>query len=217
MLALGLAPFVMQSTEALVNVAFNSSLQRYGGDVPVGAMTVAATVMQMFWLPGQGIGQGAQPIISYNYGAGNMERVRKAFTTMLKLSSVFIGLCWLAVECFPRPFIQIFNDSPALLETGVWAMRVYLGTFCLMAVQMSIQQTFVSVGQAKSAVLVACVRKIVLLIPLIYLLPLFFEDKVFAVFLAEPVSDLTAAIVTVSTFFRFFRKLMKENGETLKN
>ncbi len=207
-LALGLAPFVMQSTEALVNVAFNSSLQRYGGDVPVGAMTVAATVMQMFWLPGQGIGQGAQPIISYNYGAGNLERVRQAFTAMLKVSAVFIFLCWLTVECFPRPFIQMFNDSPALLETAVWAMRVYMGTFCLMPVQMAIQQTFVSVGQAKSAVLVACVRKIVLLIPLIYLLPRFFENKVFAVFLAEPVSDFLSVTTATVVFCCTLRKTL---------
>lgn len=207
-LALGLAPFVMQSTEALVNVAFNSSLQRYGGDAAVGAMTVASTVMQMFWLPAQGIGQGAQPIISYNYGAGNMERVRKAFTTMLAASVVFIGVCWIAVECFPAFFIRIFNDSPELLETGTWAMRVYLGTFFLMAVQVSIQQVFVSVGRAKSAVLVACVRKIILLIPLIYLLPLLLENKVLAVFLAEPVSDFLSVATATTLFCCTMRKTL---------
>ncbi len=196
-LALGLAPFVMQSTEALVNVVFNSSLQRYGGDTAVGAMTVASTIMQMFWLPGQGIGQGAQPIISYNYGAGNMERVRKAFTSMMVSSLVFITVCWAAVECFPAVFIRIFNNSPELLEIGTWALRVFLGTFFLMAIQMSIQQVFVSTGRAKNAVMVACIRKIVLLIPLVYILPLLFENKVFAVFLAEPVSDFLS--VTFAT------------------
>ncbi|HIR10090.1 MAG TPA: MATE family efflux transporter [Candidatus Avoscillospira stercoripullorum] len=202
-LALGFAPFVMQATEALVNVAFNSSLQSYGGDIPVGCMTVSSTIMQMFWLPSQGIGQGAQPIISYNFGAGNIERVRKAFMTMLVVSIIFIGAGWLAVMLFPGFFIRIFNDSPALVEMGSWTLRVYLAAFFLMALQMSIQQVFVSVGRAKSAVVVASVRKLVLLVPLIYILPHFFEDKVFAVFLAEPVSDffsvLTATILFLAT------------------
>ena len=202
-LALGFAPFVMQATEALVNVAFNSSLQAYGGDIPVGCMTVSSTIMQMFWLPSQGIGQGAQPIISYNFGAGNIERVRKAFMTMLVVSIIFIGAGWLAVMLFPGFFIRIFNDSPALMEMGSWTLRVYLAAFFLMALQMSIQQVFVSVGLAKSAVVVASVRKMVLLVPLIYILPHFFEDKVFAVFLAEPVSDffsvLTATILFLAT------------------
>ena len=202
-LALGFAPFVMQATEALVNVAFNSSLQAYGGDIPVGCMTVSSTIMQMFWLPSQGIGQGAQPIISYNFGAGNIERVRKAFMTMLVVSIIFIGAGWLAVMLFPGFFIRIFNDSPALMEMGAWTLRVYLAAFFLMALQMSIQQVFVSVGRAKSAVVVASVRKLVLLVPLIYILPHFFEDKVFAVFLAEPVSDffsvLTATILFLAT------------------
>lgn len=209
-LALGLAPFVMQSTEALVNVAFNSSLQRYGGDPAVGAMTVASTIMQMFWLPAQGIGQGAQPIISYNFGAGNMERVRRAFTAMLVSSAVFIGVCWITVECFPAFFIRIFNDSPELLEIGTWAVRVYLGTFFLMAVQVSIQQVFVSVGRAKSAVLVACVRKVILLIPLIYLLPQFIENKVFAVFLAEPVSDFLSVTTATILFCCTLQKTLWE-------
>lgn len=202
-LALGFAPFVMQATEALVNVAFNSSLQAYGGDIPVGCMTVSSTIMQMFWLPSQGIGQGAQPIISYNFGAGNIERVRKAFMTMLVVSIIFIGAGWLAVMLFPGFFIRIFNNSPALVEMGSWTLRVYLAAFFLMALQMSIQQVFVSVGRAKSAVVVASVRKLVLLVPLIYILPHFFEDKVFAVFLAEPVSDffsvLTATILFLAT------------------
>ena len=202
-LALGFAPFVMQATEALVNVAFNSSLQAYGGDIPVGCMTVSSTIMQMFWLPSQGIGQGAQPIISYNFGAGNMARVRKAFMTMLVVSIIFIGAGWLAVMLFPGFFIRIFNDSPALMEMGSWTLRVYLAAFFLMALQMSIQQVFVSVGRAKSAVVVASVRKLVLLVPLIYILPRFFEDKVFAVFLAEPASDffsvLTATILFLAT------------------
>ena len=216
-LALGFAPFVMQATEALVNVAFNSSLQAYGGDIPVGCMTVSSTIMQMFWLPSQGIGQGAQPIISYNFGAGNIERVRKAFMTMLVVSIIFIGAGWLAVMLFPGFFIRIFNDSPALVEMGSWTLRVYLAAFFLMALQMSIQQVFVSVGRAKSAVVVASVRKLVLLVPLIYILPHFFEDKVFAVFLAEPVSDffsvLTATILFLATMRGMLWGKQKERSQ----
>lgn len=216
-LALGFAPFVMQATEALVNVAFNSSLQAYGGDIPVGCMTVSSTIMQMFWLPSQGIGQGAQPIISYNFGAGNIERVRKAFMTMLVVSIIFIGAGWLAVMLFPGFFIRIFNDSPALMEMGSWTLRVYLAAFFLMALQMSIQQVFVSVGRAKSAVVVASVRKLVLLVPLIYILPHFFEDKVFAVFLAEPVSDffsvLTATILFLATMRGMLWGKQKERSQ----
>ena len=207
-LALGFAPFVMQATEALVNVAFNSSLQAYGGDIPVGCMTVSSTIMQMFWLPSQGIGQGAQPIISYNFGAGNIERVRKAFMTMLVVSIIFIGAGWLAVMLFPGFFIRIFNDSPALMEMGSWTLRVYLAAFFLMALQMSIQQVFVSVGRAKSAVVVASVRKLVLLVPLIYILPHFFEDKVFAVFLAEPVSDFFSVLTATILFFATMRGML---------
>lgn len=207
-LALGFAPFVMQATEALVNVAFNSSLQAYGGDIPVGCMTVSSTIMQMFWLPSQGIGQGAQPIISYNFGAGNIERVRKAFMTMLVVSIIFIGAGWLAVMLFPGFFIRIFNDSPALMEMGSWTLRVYLAAFFLMALQMSIQQVFVSVGRAKSAVVVASVRKLVLLVPLIYILPHFFEDKVFAVFLAEPVSDFFSVLTATILFLATMRGLL---------
>ena len=212
-LALGFAPFVMQATEALVNVAFNSSLQKYGGDIPVGCMTVSSTIMQMFWLPSQGIGQGAQPIISYNFGAKNMERVRKAFLTMLVVSVVFIGAGWLAVMLFPAFFIRIFNDSPALVEMGSWTLRVYLAAFFLMSIQMSIQQVFVSVGRAKSAVVVASVRKLVLLVPLIYILPNFFEDKVFAVFLAEPVSDFFSVLTSTILFFVTMRKLLWSRQE----
>ena len=210
-LALGFAPFVMQATEALVNVAFNSSLQAYGGDIPVGCMTVSSTIMQMFWLPSQGIGQGAQPIISYNFGAGNIERVRKAFMTMLVVSIIFIGAGWLAVMLFPGFFIRIFNDSPALVEMGSWTLRVYLAAFFLMALQMSIQQVFVSVGRAKSAVVVASVRKLVLLVPLIYILPHFFEDKVFAVFLAEPVSDFFSVLTATILFLATMRGMLWGN------
>ena len=209
-LALGVAPFVMQSTEALLNISFNSSLQRYGGDVAVGAMTIASTVMQIVWIPAQGLGQGAQPIISYNYGARNAKRVKEAFFALLKASCTLMMTFWLLVELFPQAFIRIFNSDPALMDTAVWTLRVYVASLGLFGIQLTVQQTFMSIGKAKASLFIACLRKIILLIPLIFLLPRFFENKVLAVFLAEPVSDLISIAASAVTFFFVFRSAMAE-------
>lgn len=209
-LALGVSPFVMQSTEALVNISFNSSLQRYGGDIAVGAMTVASTVMQMVWIPAQGLGQGAQPIISYNYGARNPQRVKEAFFALLKASCIFLASFWLLVQLFPRFFIGIFNNDAALMDTAVWALRVYTASLGLFGIQMSVQQTFMSIGKAKASLFIACLRKVILLIPLIFLLPYFIENKVLAVFLAEPVSDFISVAASAATFYFVFRPAMRE-------
>ena len=209
-LALGVAPFVMQSTEALLNISFNSSLQRYGGDVAVGAMTIASTVMQIVWIPAQGLGQGAQPIISYNYGARNAKRVKEAFFALLKVSCIFLASFWLLVQLFPRFFISIFNNDPQLVDTAVWTLRVYTAVLGMFGVQMSVQQTFTAIGKAKASLFIACLRKVILLIPLIFLLPLFFENKVLAVFLAEPVSDFISVTASAITFCLVFRPAMAE-------
>ena len=209
-LALGVSPFVMQTTEALLNISFNSSLQRYGGDVAVGAMTIASTVLQMVWIPSQGLGQGAQPIISYNYGARNAKRVREAFWALLKVSCVLMMTFWLLVQLFPRVFIGIFNNDPALVDTAVWTLRVYTAVLGLFGVQMSVQQTFMAIGKAKASLFIACLRKVILLIPLIFILPNFFENKVLAVFLAEPVSDFISVTASAITFFFVFRPAMAE-------
>lgn len=209
-LALGVSPFVMQSTEALLNISFNSSLQRYGGDVAVGAMTVASTVMQIVWIPAQGLGQGAQPIISYNYGARNAQRVREAFFALLKVSCAFMFTFWLLVQLFPRFFISIFNNDPQLVDTTVWALRVYTAVLGLFGIQMSVQQTFTAIGKAKASLFIACLRKVILLIPLIFILPLFIENKVLAVFLAEPVSDFISVTASAITFYFVFRPAMAE-------
>ena len=209
-LALGVSPFVMQTTEALLNISFNSSLQRYGGDVAVGAMTIASTVLQMVWIPSQGLGQGAQPIISYNYGARNAKRVREAFWALLKVSCVLMMTFWLLVQLFPRVFIGIFNNDPALVDTAVWTLRVYTAVLGLFGIQMSVQQTFMAIGKAKASLFIACLRKVILLIPLIFILPNFFENKVFAVFLAEPVSDFISVTASAITFFFVFRPAMAE-------
>ena len=208
-MALGLAPFIMQSTEALINIGFNSSLQKYGGDTAVGAMTIASTILQMVWIPAQGLGQGAQPIMSFNYGAKNPRRVKETFKVMLSISCAFLGAFWILVLLFPEFFIRIFNSSPELISEATWSIRVYMAVLGFFGIQMAIQQTFLSIGNAKAALFIATMRKIVLLFPLIYILPNFFENKVFAVFLAEPVSDILSILTAVIVFSITFPKAMK--------
>ena len=207
-LLLGLAPFIMQATEAFLNVAFNSSLQEYGGDIAVGAMTVASTVMMMLWLPANGIGQGAQPIISYNYGARDAVRVRKAVRLMFAVLSGYIFLFWALVELFPQAVIRVFNDDPSLLDTATWALRLYLAGIGAFGLQLSSQQVFMATGKARQSLFVAILRKVILLIPLIYILPNFFDDKVFAVFLAEPVADVISITCCTALFLVTFRRDM---------
>lgn len=208
-LALGLAPFVMQSTEAVINMAFNSSLQKYGGDIAVGTMTVAATVMQIIWMPTQGIGMGAQPIISFNYGAKNPDRCIKACRAMLIASGTYLLSLWLIVQLFPKAIMSIFNDNPLLLENSD-LIRLYVGATGFFFIQMTVQQGLVSIGKAKASLFIACLRKLILLVPLIYILPNFFDNKVFAVFLAEPVSDTISIITSAIVFIFVFGGEMKK-------
>lgn len=208
-LALGLAPFIMQSTEAVINMAFNSSLQKYGGDIAVGTMTVATTVMQIIWMPAQGIGMGAQPIISFNYGAKNPDRCIKACKAMLIASGAYLLTFWSIVQLFPKVIMSIFNDNPLLLENSDY-IRLYTGAIGFFFIQMTVQQGLVSIGKAKASLFIACLRKLILLVPLIYILPNFFENKVFAVFLAEPVSDTISIIVSVIVFIFVFGGEMKK-------
>ena len=209
-LALGVSPFVMNATEAVINVAFNSSLQKYGGDIAVGAMTICTTIFQMVWVPAQGIGQGAQPIISYNYGAKNVDRVKQTFKAFLIICFTFIFVFGMAIQFFPRVFIGIFNDNPELVEMATWSLRLYGCAMVFFGIQMAVQQTFIALGKAKASLFIACLRKVIILVPLIYILPNFFEDKVFAVFLAEPVSDAISITTAAIVFFFVFRKEMKE-------
>lgn len=207
--ALGISPFIMNSTEAVINVAFNSSLQKYGGDIAVGAMTICTTVFQMAWVPAQGIGQGAQPIISYNYGAKNADRVKQAFKAFLTICFTYVFVFGMAIEIFPQFFIGIFNDNPQLIDTATWTIRLYGCALVFFGIQMAVQQTFIALGKAKASLFIACLRKVILLVPLIYILPNFFENKVFAVFLAEPVSDAISIITASITFAIVFSKEMK--------
>lgn len=209
-IALGLSPFVMQSTESLIAICFNSSLLRYGGDMAVGTMTVLTSIMQFSNMPLQGLTQGAQPIVSYNFGAKNAQRVRDAYFCLLRACFTYSMAIWLLVEFFPRAFILIFNNDPALVEYAAWAVRIYMGCSGIFGIQIACQQTFVALGNAKTSLFLAVWRKIILLIPLIYILPHFFADKAFAVFLAEPVADFGAVALTSFTFYRQFRRSMRE-------
>ena len=209
-LALGLSPFIMQSTESLIAVCFNSSLLKYGGDIAVGAMTVLTSIMQFAMMPLQGLTQGAQPIISYNYGARNAQRVRAAFRCLLRACVIYSMTLWLLVQLFPRTFALVFNNSPALVDYAAWALRIYMGATGIFGVQIACQQTFIALGNAKTSLFLAVLRKIILLIPLIYILPLFFANKAFAVFLAEPVADFLAVCTTAVLFSRQFKRSMAE-------
>ena len=207
-LALGVSPFIMQSTESLVNIAFNTSLKAYGGDPAVGAMTICSSIMQVFFLLFQGLSQGAQPIVGFNYGAGNLDRVKKTFRLLLTSALVFSCSACAAIELFPGLFVAMFNDKPELVSMAVWTLRVYAAGMFMLGVQNACQQTFVALGQAKISLFLALLRKIILLIPLILILPQFLEDKVLAVFLAEPAADILAALTTGGMFLWHFPRIL---------
>ncbi len=213
-LALGLSPFIMQSTESLIAICFNTSLQTYGGDLAVGAMTIFTSVMQFSMLPIVGLTQGAQPIVSYNFGARNPDRVKKAFKLLLISCLVYSVTLWLCIMAFPQVFAGLFTNDEALIDLCRWAMRVYMGASFVMGAQLACQQTFIAIGNAKYSMFLAILRKIILLIPLIYILPPFFTDKVMSVFLAEPIADALAVATTVALFTVQFRKTMKAMEET---
>ena len=206
-MALGLSVFIMQASESIISVCFNTSLREYGGDIAVGAMTILTSVMQFAMLPLQGLGQGAQPIISYNYGAGNGDRVKGAFKLLLKASLCYSTLLWLCVMLFPQGFAAMFTTDDALLDFTKTALRIYMACMLLFGIQMACQMTFTSLGNAKASILVAVMRKFILLIPLIYILPLIFSsDKTMAVYLAEPVADFLAVTFTAFLFAFQFKK-----------
>ncbi len=209
-LGLGVSTFVMLSTESILSVSFTSSLAKFGGDVAVGAMTVLTSINQLVTMPLSGICQGGQPLISYNYGARKFDRVKEAFFCQFFTCTAYSTLFWLLLMLFPNVFAGIFTNNVELVDYTAWALKVFLACGFSVGFQISCQQTFMALGQAKISLVMALLRKVILLIPLIFLLPNFFEAKAFAVFLAEPVSDLIAATVTTAMFFRFFRRMLKK-------
>lgn len=214
-IALGVASFIMQASESVISVCFNSSLLKYGGDIAVGAMTILTSVMQFAMLPPQGIAQGAQPILSYNYGAKNAKRVKQAYKILLKTCLIYSVTIWALVMIFPRLFVSIFTPDANLVDFAAKALRVYFAGIVLFGIQIACQMTFVSLGNASSSVLVAVVRKFVLLLPLIYIVPNLVSNRTFGVYLAEPIADIIAVSFTAILFVFQFKKSLKkiENGE----
>ena len=208
--ALGLAAFIMQASESIVSVCFNSSLLRYGGDIAVGAMTILTSVMQFAMLPLQGIAQGAQPISSYNYGAKNADRVKKTFRLLVITCFVYSTLLWTAVELIPKAFVIIFTSDADLITFSASMLRIYLGGLCLFGIQVACQMTFTSLGKAVNSIVVAVVRKFVLLIPLIYIVPHIVSDPTTGVYMAEPIADVIAVTFTSVLFAVQFKKALAE-------
>ena len=213
--ALGAATFVMQSSESIISICFNSSLLKYGGDIAVGAMTILTSAMQFAMLPLQGLGQGAQPIISYNYGARNAERVKGAFQLLLKVSLIYSTLIWLFVQVVPQAFAGMFTSDAELLAFTSRALRIYMACVFMFGIQIACQMAFTSIGFAKESIIVAVTRKFILLIPLIYILPrVLTGNQTFAVYTAEPVADFLAVTFTAVLFsFEFKKALRQIEGE----
>ena len=208
-LSLGVSSFIMISTESILSISFTSSLARFGGDVAVGAMTVLTSINQLVTMPLTGICQGGQPLISFNYGARKLDRVKEAFLCQFFVCIAYTTGFWLLLMFFPSFFAGIFTSDMALVDYTGWALRIFLAGAFSIGFQISCQQAFMALGQAKISLFMACLRKLILLIPMIFILPFFFQNKAMAVFLAEPISDILAAAVTTFMFFRFFRKMMK--------
>ena len=205
--ALGLSAFIMQASESVISVCFNTSLLKYGGDIAVGTMTILSSVMQFAMLPLQGISQGAQPILSFNYGARNSGRVRESFRLLLKTCLTYSVTLWVLIQLFPRLFVGMFNT--AMVDYAAAPLRIYCAALFLFGIQLACQMTFLSIGYAACSIIVAVLRKFVLLIPLIYLLPRLLADQTMAVFLAEPVADAIAVTCTAILFAVEFRKAMR--------
>ena len=208
--ALGLAAFIMQASESVVSVCFNSSLLHYGGDIAVGAMTILTSVMQFAMLPLQGIAQGSQPVSSYNYGAKNADRVKKTFRLLLITCLSYSVLLWAFVQLVPRVFVSIFTADTSLIEFTAPMLKIYLGGLFLFGIQIACQMTFTSLGKAINSIIVAVVRKFVLLIPLIYIMPHMVSDPATGVYMAEPIADIIAVLFTSVLFTVQFKKALAE-------
>lgn len=215
-IGLGAAPFVMQSTESLLAVTFNVSLQKYGGDLAVGAMTILTSVAQMVQMPLMDLTQGAQPILSFNYGAGCPDRMKQTVRYNLLGACIFAFGVWGLSMVAPHTIARLFAHDSALIDETAWALRIYFAVGFVSAFQNTFQQCFVALGEAKISLFLAIERKIILLIPLILILPHFFADQLFAVFFAEPVADLIAAATTTTLFLIRFRQILLSLPEQTK-
>ncbi|HAX73565.1 MAG TPA: MATE family efflux transporter [Firmicutes bacterium] len=213
MIALGVAPFIMQSTESLVLISLNNQLLKYGGDLAVGAMTIMSSILQIIVLPAMGLTSGAQPIISYNYGAKQYDRVKKTFKLLLMTTLAFTTFMWASLMLVPHVFVNIFNSNPELVEITSHSIRIFFSGIFIFGAQMACQQTFLALGQAKVSLFLALLRKIILLVPLIFILPAILTNKLDAVLWAEPVADILAATTTIIIFMIFYKKALTPNED----
>lgn len=209
-LALGISPFIMQSTESLVQLTFNSGMRQYGNDAYVGAMSILFSVMQVVTLPATGLGQGCQPIVSFNYGARQYDRVKEAFRLTFRAGMILSTTMWLLCMLVPQLFIGLFTQDPQLMEIGEFGLRIFMAGTILMGAQFSCQQTLVALGQAKVSMFLALLRKIILLIPLALILPMVGGLGTTGLFLAEPIADVLAATTTTCVYLYCSRKLLRE-------
>lgn len=217
-MALGVSPFVMQSTESLVLISLNNQLMMYGGDLAVGSMTIMSSINQIIMLPIMGLSQGAQPIISYNFGAKNIDRIRKTFKLLFVCAISYTIFMWGSLNIFPEAFVSIFNKKQEVIEMTSWSIKIFFGGIFLFGAQIACQQTFLALGQAKISLILALLRKIILLIPLIFILPIFIDDKLKAVYLAEPIADILAALTTMICFRIFYKKILYQiDKDVVKN
>ena len=215
-LALGISPFIMQSTESLVQLTFNTQIKRYGGDqvdLLISAMSILLSCIQFFVLPLTGLTQGAQPIVSYNYGAEKIDRVKKTFWLLIRSGMCYTIVVWASVLLFPAVFVRMFSSDPALLEIAPGYLRVFMSGMVLLGAQFSCQQTFVALGQAKISMFLALLRKVILLIPLALVLPLLMGFN--GIFWAEPVADVVASLSTTTVFLLMTRRLFAGETKTL--
>ena len=205
-ISLGIAPFVMQSTEALVLISLNTQLLRYGGDLAVGSMTILTSLFQIATMPLQGISQGLQPIVSYNFGSGDLRRVRRCIRLALLSGGSYIFILCTTLLLFPRAFVGIFTTDSQLIDMTARFIPIYFFGVYLFGLQIICQQVFVSLGQAKISLFIAILRKVVLLVPLIYIMPNFFENKGFGVVVSEPISDIISATTAITIFVIYYKK-----------
>ena len=210
-ITLGIAPFIMQSSESLLMLTFNSNLYKYGGDVAVGVMIILTSTLQLAMLPILGFAQGASPIISYNYGAKKIDRVVNTLKYTIIICLIYSMGFFIVCQSVPELFLNLFNLDEQYLEFGKSSLRMYMGGIFIIGALLSCQQAFIALGNAKSSMFIAILRKIILLIPMIYILPNFMENKTLGVFMAEPVSDILSALTTIILFIIFLRKIIREN------
>ena len=206
---LGFSPFLMQITEAALNVAVNASAQKYGGDISALGITLAVSLSMAIWMPSSGINQGAQALLSYNYGSKNFDRVMQTSKTLLRFQFMFFVPMTALLELFPEVFLRIFTSDPAVIKEASWMVRLYSAGFFIIPIQTVFQQITLSTGQEKDCLYMVIIRKLVLHIPLLFILPMFMKNKVLAVVLSAPISDVLSVMVTVACFVPGFYRKMK--------